>query len=271
MRLAAPILGALVLAGCGGAPAQHAEHPPFTPMSEPAHAAAPGGRWLTARLTSPTALRARPGGRALARLGVRTEFGSRRVLSVTARRAGWLAVVTPERPNGRVGWIPERRARLARTHWSIVVERSARRLTLRRGAPGHAAPRPPRPASLPRRRRPAGHADAGGPLRDHGQAAPPGRLALRLLRARPHGPPDEAPRGLAGRRPARDPRHAAGGDRWPRRVVGVHARADARRPPAHAHRPGRDPGVRARLVATADASPEAPRRARGRPRPAART
>lgn len=133
MRLAAPILGALVLAGCGGAPAQHAEHRPFTPMSEPAHAAAPGGRWLTARLTSPTALRARPGGRALDRLGVRTEFGSRRVLSVTARRAGWLAVVTPERPNGRVGWIPERRARLARTNWSIVVDRSARRLTLRRG------------------------------------------------------------------------------------------------------------------------------------------
>src|SRR4051812_50212492 len=81
MRLAAPILGALVLAGCGGAPARHAEHRPFTPMSEPAHAAAPGGRWLTARLTSPTALRARPGGRALDRLGVRTEFGSRRGVS----------------------------------------------------------------------------------------------------------------------------------------------------------------------------------------------
>jgi len=133
MRLAAPILGALVLAGCGGTPAQHAEHRPFTPMSEPPRATAPGGRWLTARLMSPTALRARPGGRALRRLGVRTEFGSRRVLSVTARRAGWLAVVTPERPNGRVGWIPERRARLARTNWSIVVDRSARRLTLRRG------------------------------------------------------------------------------------------------------------------------------------------
>src|SRR4051794_12264693 len=133
MRLAAPILGALVLAGCGGAPAQHAEHRPFTPMSEPAHAAAPGGRWLTARLRSPTALRAAPGGRALHRLGLRTEFGSRRVLSVTARRAGWLAVVTPERPNGRVGWIPERRARLAGTDWSIVVDRSARRLTVRSG------------------------------------------------------------------------------------------------------------------------------------------
>src|SRR5215213_626895 len=133
MRLAAPILGALVLAGCGGSAAQHAEHRPFTPMSEPPRATAPGGRWLTARLMSPTALRARPGGRALRRLGVRTEFGSRRVLSVTARRAGWLAVVTPERPNGRVGWIPERRARLGGTDWSVHVDRSERRLTLRRG------------------------------------------------------------------------------------------------------------------------------------------
>src|SRR4051812_46480606 len=132
MRPAAPILGALVLAGCGGTPAQHAEHRPFTPLSEPPREAAPGGRGLTARLMSPTALRARPGGRALHRLGVRTEFGSRRVLSVAARRAGWLAVVTSERPNGRLGWIPAGRARLAATDWSIVVDRSARRLTLRR-------------------------------------------------------------------------------------------------------------------------------------------
>ncbi len=63
---------------------------------------------------------------------MRTEFGSRRVLSVTARRDGWLAVIAPERPNGRVGWIPERRVRLASTNWSIHVDRSARRLTLRR-------------------------------------------------------------------------------------------------------------------------------------------
>src|SRR3954470_18712349 len=100
MRLAAPILRALVLAGCGGAPARHAEHRPFTPMSEPARAAAPGGRWLTARLTSPTALRARPGGRALDRLGVRTEFGSRRGLSVTARRAGWVPGGGPQGAEG---------------------------------------------------------------------------------------------------------------------------------------------------------------------------
>src|SRR3954452_20490975 len=131
----APVMLAAVLAGCGGAaPHRHApQPPPVTTMQDTAKAAAPAVRWTTARLRRATVLRARPGGRALHRLGVRTEFGSRRVLSVTARRGGWLAVVTPERPNGRVGWIPARRARLAGTSWSIVVDRSARRLTLRRG------------------------------------------------------------------------------------------------------------------------------------------
>jgi hypothetical protein len=131
----------LLLAGCGGDARVAAVSPPFTPSGEgmeevAAAAAGPRGRYLTGRLLSPTALRATPGGRALHRLGTRTEFGSRRVLSVVARRAGWLAVIASERPNGRVGWIPERRVRLASTNWSIHVDRSARRLTLRRK--GHA-------------------------------------------------------------------------------------------------------------------------------------
>jgi hypothetical protein len=123
---------AAALAGCGGEAEPRTERPPFTPAAEPAAPERPAGRYLTARLRSPTVLRARPGGRALHRLGVRTEFGSRRVLGVTRRRGGWLAVVVPERPNGRVGWIPERRARLGGTDWAIHVDRSARRLTLRR-------------------------------------------------------------------------------------------------------------------------------------------
>ena len=142
MRRPALLLGVLfVLAGCGGDARVAKVQPPFTPSGEgmqevAAAAAGPRGRYLTARLLSPTALRASPGGRALHRLGTRTEFGSRRVLGVVARRAGWLAVIASERPNGRVGWIPERRVRLASTNWSIHVDRSARRLTLRRK--GHA-------------------------------------------------------------------------------------------------------------------------------------
>jgi hypothetical protein len=134
MRRPALLLGVLLLtAGCGDAQESKPVRLPFTPSGEGmAEAAAPSGRYLTARLLSPTSLRAGPGGRKLHRLGVRTEFGSRRILGVTARRDGWLAVVASERPNGRAGWIPERRVELASTNWSIHVDRSARRLTLRR-------------------------------------------------------------------------------------------------------------------------------------------
>jgi hypothetical protein len=137
MRRPALLLGVLLLtAGCGGSEEPKTVRPPFTPQGETMEAAAakaaPGGRYLTARVVEPTTLRASPGGRALHRLGVRTEFGSRRILGVTARRDGWLAVVASERPNGRVAWIPERRVELASTNWSVHVDRSARRLTLRR-------------------------------------------------------------------------------------------------------------------------------------------
>jgi L,D-transpeptidase catalytic domain len=137
MGLRGAILAALLLAGCGGAPqvASSPEPSPFTPAeveAAPAAAPAPQGRYLLARVLAPTELRLAPGGRALARLGIRTEFGSRRVLAVTARRAGWLEVIAPERPNGRRGWIPERRVQLSGTDLSVHIDRSARRLTLRR-------------------------------------------------------------------------------------------------------------------------------------------
>jgi lipoprotein-anchoring transpeptidase ErfK/SrfK len=133
-RAALLLAAAVALAGCG-AKAEPAP-PPFTPaegaVAEAAAPGAPAGRYLTARVLKVTQLRAAPGGRRLHWLGTRTEFDSPRVLSVTARRYGWLRVLASERPNGRVGWIKENRTRLASTNFSIHVDRSARRRTLRR-------------------------------------------------------------------------------------------------------------------------------------------
>lgn len=81
-----------------------------------------------------TTLRAAPAGRVLARLGRRTEFGSPRILAVTARRPGWLRVTVSELENGRHGWIRESAARLDRTDVWIRVDRSKREATLRRGS-----------------------------------------------------------------------------------------------------------------------------------------
>jgi lipoprotein-anchoring transpeptidase ErfK/SrfK len=89
------------------------------------------------------AVYSRPGGRVIARIGRRTEFGSPVVLGVVAVRAaraglgaprtGWAAVITSALPNGRLGWVRERAVRLARARYSIEVDLAEKTLTVRRG------------------------------------------------------------------------------------------------------------------------------------------
>ncbi len=134
--LAAAVVG-LALVGCGESPApQEPRSDAFAAVAESESAndrdERKSGRFVTAALKRRAALRATPGGRIVARIGTRTEFGSRRVLAVTGRRGGWLRVIATERPNGRRAWLRASAARLGSTDVWIRVDRSRRRLTLRR-------------------------------------------------------------------------------------------------------------------------------------------
>jgi hypothetical protein len=155
------------------------------------------GRPLASSGARSCAPRRRPGHRDAQ---AQTEFGSARVLGVTAARA-WLRVVATEQRDGRPAWIPAAAARLGATDLSIHVDRSARRLVLRRGS--RTARAPPVAVGRPGTETPL------GALRGDRQALPaPRRRAIRLLRDRPLRAPAQAPSRLAGRRPPRDPRDA---------------------------------------------------------------
>ena len=137
-----PVVALLVLAGCGGSEerepprADEGVREQFAPAADhrDRDRAAAGPRFTTARVVRRTAVRARPGGRVVARIDRRTEFGSPRVLAVTARRGGWLRVTASELANGRHGWIRAPAARLGGVTVWIRVDRSKRQATLRRGA-----------------------------------------------------------------------------------------------------------------------------------------
>jgi hypothetical protein len=94
-------------------------------------------RWrgfAAARVTAPVALRTRPGGAVVGRLTQATEFGSPRVAGVAAVRGHWVGLVTPELPNGHLGWVRRGRSvRLRRVSYSLHADLSQRALELRRG------------------------------------------------------------------------------------------------------------------------------------------
>jgi lipoprotein-anchoring transpeptidase ErfK/SrfK len=80
-------------------------------------------------------LRAKPGGPAVATLGPRTEFGTKRVFAVAAVRGRWLGVSVTERPNGKLGWIDGRSSAIdrSRVRVSLRADLSERRVELRIG------------------------------------------------------------------------------------------------------------------------------------------
>jgi lipoprotein-anchoring transpeptidase ErfK/SrfK len=80
----------------------------------------------------PTLVRTAPEGKVLARLTARSATGRPVRVAAAARRAGWVGVRLAERPNDRLGWIPERDVRWVPLRTRVDVDLSARQLLLRR-------------------------------------------------------------------------------------------------------------------------------------------
>jgi L,D-transpeptidase catalytic domain len=100
------------------------EPPPTEPRTLPCHAIASVGR--------PVMLYRKPGGSPLVKVRARTEWKSPRVFGVARRKGEWLGVQAAELPNGELGWLPARAARLDCTTWSLHADLSERKLLVRR-------------------------------------------------------------------------------------------------------------------------------------------
>jgi hypothetical protein len=100
-----------------------------TPRPKPAHLIA------EVRPGHALALRSRPFGPVLARVGSRTPFGSPRAFSVAATRQGrWLAVTEAGVGSNRVVWVDAKSSglRYARTRFELDIDLSSRTLLVRR-------------------------------------------------------------------------------------------------------------------------------------------
>jgi L,D-transpeptidase catalytic domain len=81
------------------------------------------------------ALHDSPGGRVVARVGDRTEFGSMRVFWIEQVHGGWFGVPAPELPDGQLAWIRDDRFALdvSQTHFWIDADVSDEILELHYG------------------------------------------------------------------------------------------------------------------------------------------
>jgi lipoprotein-anchoring transpeptidase ErfK/SrfK len=77
------------------------------------------------------ALRDRPDGRIVAKVGARTEFGSPQTLAVVAGRGDWVGVLSPALENSQVGWARATQVKLQGSPLRLDVDLSVRRMTVR--------------------------------------------------------------------------------------------------------------------------------------------
>jgi lipoprotein-anchoring transpeptidase ErfK/SrfK len=113
------------------APATSATAQASAPSSHSAGLKLPTGRGtLVALLRHPAAMHVKPGGRVLAKLKLKTSFGSPQAMWVVRRSGTWLGVVSSTAGNNQVGWISASAVSLSRVSWQLRVSLSARKLTV---------------------------------------------------------------------------------------------------------------------------------------------
>jgi lipoprotein-anchoring transpeptidase ErfK/SrfK len=145
----------------------------------------PGGSGaLVAQLAHPTELRARPGGRVVARLSTKTVFGSPEVMWVARHAGRWLGVVTPQAGNNHVGWIRASAASLSRVTWELRVSLSTRKVTVLDR--GHVAQRYTVAIGAPDAPTPTGRFAVTDRLLTGNPAGPYGCCILALSATAPH-------------------------------------------------------------------------------------
>jgi hypothetical protein len=135
-----PLLPCIALIGCGAA--THAATAPVhhaAPASAaPAAIRIPGGSGHLAAMAPKDGLilRAKPGGRVIAHLRPKTDWGSPTVVWARERRGNWLGVVATALPNNKVGWLDIRHdhPRMWRSTLTLEADLSKRTLELRRGS-----------------------------------------------------------------------------------------------------------------------------------------
>lgn len=88
---------------------------------------------LVALVRHPTTMRAKPGGRTIAKVSLQTTFGSAQTFWVVRLSGAWLGVISVLAGNNHVGWIRASDASLSRVNWELRASLSARELTVLHG------------------------------------------------------------------------------------------------------------------------------------------
>jgi len=166
-------------------PATTAAPPAASTSVPPPALPAPGH--LTVYVAQSAALRASPGGRVVARLGPRTQFGSPTVLPVVRERGAWYGVLAPQLGNGRIGWISTRAALVPYgDDVAIGVSLRRRQVAIRRD--GRLVLHFPVAIGSPSTPTPTGRFAITDKLLTHDPASPYGCCILALSAHQPHTP-----------------------------------------------------------------------------------